>query len=466
MIIENIVRTRSANYKILPPLLLCSIAIVSSFFVAFNTNIAIIFVSIFLWILILAIFSNKFLTRKDLKLLLPFIVIGLIIRLAIALLFRIKFASTGGLITPDEFYYFNYAKDIAEVWKSGTFMSLLDIQHYVGTRNFGYHIWTALHFLILPEKLLPVISNIFLDIITGIIIFILLKNETSLKIGKIGFIFWSINPIPIFWAVFNLKDTLLTTIIVSMVFCFYQIIKQPRKLMYIFMWVFLSIFLMTLRFYIAFLLVLVFFFLFIFSSRIKIVNRIFIITFILLLTTFLWYKFTLSNKITSWLLRERPHNIIMEQYHKSVAKSLHSSYSFKVSNIGIKSFLLTSIAFLLFPSPLNLKYIFSFTGRLSGILFLIGTFLWYGLLVYFFVGFVYLVKSRQKIYYFFNVFFPLATIIIYGFLPTAVEPRHRLMIMPFIIILAAIGFLKKIPNKKLLIMLSFVLIILLTTLIE
>jgi len=465
MIIENIVRTRSTNYKILPPLLLCAIAIVLSFFAVFNTNIAIIFVWLCLWILILTIFLNKFLISKDIKLLLPFIVIGLSIRLIMAFLFRIKSASTGGLITPDEFYYFDYAKDIAEAWKSGTFMGLLDINHYVGTRNFGYHVWSALHFLILPEKLLPVISNIFLDIIAGIIIFRLLKDETNLKIGKIGFIFWSINPIPIFWAVFNLKDTLLTTIIVSMVFCFYQIIKQPRKLMYIFMWVFLSIFLMTLRFYISFLLVLLFPFLFIFSSRIKIINRIFIVTFILLLTTFFWYKFPLSNKTTSWILSEGVHNIIMEQYNKSVTKSLHSSYSFNVSNIGTKSFLSTSIGFLLYPSPLNLKYIFGFTGRLSGIFFLIGTFLWYILLGYSFIGVVYVVKNQQKIYYF-SILFPLATIIIYGFLPTEVEPRHRLMIMPFIIILAVIGFFKKVPHKKLLVMLSFVLITLMGILIE
>jgi len=140
-----------------------------------------------------------------------------------------------------------------------------------------------------------------------------------------------------------------------------------------------------------------------------------------------------------------------------VARSSYASYSFHATSIGIKPFLLTSVSYLVFPTPLNLEYIFSFTGRLSGILFLVGILIWYGLLAYSFIGGLYLIKNHQKSYYL-TVIFPLVVTVLYGFLPAVVEPRHRLMIMPFIIILASIGFVKKFRHKKLLVILSCALI--------
>ena len=124
MVTDSVSKTK--NYRILCILLTFSIGIISSYFLVLNPKIATVFIWLFLWIFIFTIFLNKFLEKRDTKTLLPFIIGGLSVRLVMAFLFRIKSASTGGLITPDEFYYFDYAKDIAEAWKAGNLILYFD----------------------------------------------------------------------------------------------------------------------------------------------------------------------------------------------------------------------------------------------------------------------------------------------------------------------------------------------------
>ena len=184
----------------------CGISI--ALITAISLNVILTIIWILIWSSTVGLIMLKF-SQHERMTIMSFLLAGLLIRLLIASLFRYFYASTEGLITPDEFYYFEFSKYLAQEWKNGNLFKLQDIQHAVYTRNYGFHIYSALHFLIFEDKLFIVISNIFLDIISSLIIYKFLSENLDEKFSKLAFILFIFNPHQIYWSTFILKDTLL-----------------------------------------------------------------------------------------------------------------------------------------------------------------------------------------------------------------------------------------------------------------
>lgn len=421
--------------------------VILSMTIALFPDMAAIILFFAIWTLILSFFLMKF-AAEERKFLIPYLIAGIFLRLVLALFFKFSYADTGGLITPDEFYYFDYAKDIADTWKSGVFLSLNEIYNLVGIENYGYHIYDALHFLILKEKLLPVISNIFLDIFTSLIIFRFTYENFNSKIAKAAFLLIIFNPYLIYWSTFNLKDTMLTFLITLFI---YTVGKAGKKIQYAILTVLLLIFIATLRFYLSFILVII-------ETTGLIIGK---------------YRFTYKLAIGAAMIVSicilylyTPLDTVFKKVDSlGVEQTLdsYSSTSFSIAQVSAdsnrhirgydpKSMSIAVFHALFSPSPLNWNE--------HGKYFVPGTLLWYLIFPYYVLGTLIFLKSgKLRSDYILLWLFPLAVLSVMVVMPAINEHRHRVVALPYMTVLAVIGIYSKYRYKQI-IVLSAVLLIL------
>lgn len=434
------------------PLILLPIALLAivalSFLIVLYPDIAKVALWVLVWSLILGVILLKFSAHYR-RFLIPSIIIGVLIRLMIAIFFRLSNADTAGLITPDEFYYFNNAKDIADAWKSGVFLSLDEIYNLVGTRNYGYHIYDALHFLILEEKLLPVISNIFLNILTALIIFKFTLKNFGNKSAKLVFLLLIFNPFLIYWSTFNLKDTVLAFLIALFL---YTASNAKKNILYIVSIILLLVLISTLRFYLAFILIGIMAIINLLDKEYKIEYRL-VLGIAIAVSIATLYFYTPLQDTFNELVSEG----VVQTYHtystRSFAIAQTTDFSTKfIRGHDPKSMLISSLHALLAPSPLNLSG--------SGKYLIFGSLFWYFLLPYYVLGTLIFLKSKKlRLYNLLLWLFPLAMLSVMVMLPAINEPRHRVVIYPYVTVLIAVGIYSKFRNKYLIIATIYLIIV-------
>jgi hypothetical protein len=419
-----------------------------SILTAVNPYAARIVLWAFIWVLILSFFLSKF-PAYERRFLIPFVLLGIIIRMTLAIFFRIDYADSGGLITPDEFYYFDYSGDITDAWMSGLFLSLDDIHNMVGTRNYGYHIYDALHFMILEDKLLPVISNIFLDILTSLIVFKFTVKNFGDKLGKLAFLLIIFNPYLIYWSTFNLKDSLLTFLTALII---YTVDRSKKKLLYVFVITLLMILLASLRFYLTFIFVFLLVAMTSLNKEFKFHYR-FLIGFTIVISVLLLYFYTPLKDTFHELMSEGIHTSYQSYTTRSFEVAQDTDYTTQhISGHDPKSLVFSSMHALFAPSPLNLEG--------DGKYLVLGTLFWYFLIPYSIIGTLILIKSRRLgMINLLLVLFPLIMLTIMILMPAINEPRHRLVALPCVTILAALGIASKYRYKNAIVFITLVVIL-------
>ena len=259
------------SLSVIMPVTVCAM-LALSVVIVLAPDIAIMTLWFFLWAGALCIFMAG-LPAAERRFLTVYVIAGLAVRMMAAIAFRLSNADTGGLITPDEFYYYDYSKEIADLWKSGVFLSLNEIHDLTSTRNYGFHLYDALHFLLVEDKLVPVISNIFLDIFTSLLIFRFALDNFGRKLANVSFFILIFNPYLIYWSTFNLKDTLLTFLTALLV---YTVGKAKKSTLSMALLVAVLVLFATIRFYMTFMFVILLGGLVLLNSEYKIKYKLFI----------------------------------------------------------------------------------------------------------------------------------------------------------------------------------------------
>ncbi len=435
------------SLSVIMPVTVCTM-LALSVVIVLAPDIAIMTLWFSLWAGALCIFMAG-LPAAERRFLAVYVIAGLAIRMMAAIAFRLSNADTGGLITPDEFYYYDYSKEIADFWKSGVFLSLNEIHSLTSTRNYGFHLYDALHFLLLEDKLVPVISNIFLDIFTSLLIFRFALNNFGRKLANVSFFILIFNPYMIYWSTFNLKDTLLTFLTALLIYTLGKVKKSTLSMALL---IAILVLFATIRFYMTFMFVILLGGLVLLNSEYKIKYKLFIGTTAVAAVLILYLYTPLDNTLKE-LMSDGVGQTVHAYSTRSFDIAQDLDYSTQhIKGYGPKSLLISTSHALLAPSPFNWegggKYLFP------------GTIFWYLLLPYYFVGTLIFIKSSYlRFRYLLLWLFPLFMITVMIFMPAINEPRHRLVIFPYAAVLASAGIYYKYRYKKAIVIITYLIIV-------
>ena len=432
-------------YASIPALFVSTVVVAVS-----SYEITPIFLWLFLWVVLLCTFLYGF-PAAERKFIIPFVTLAILARLAVAVYFRIVFAGSQGLFFPDEFYYYYNALNISEAWERSIYLSISDIYDLVRTRNYGFHIYNALHYVIFEDKILTVISNIFFDVLAALLIYRMAFKSFGRETARLSFVLIALNPYNIYYSAFLVKDILLAFLIVL----FFYIVQDYNRRHSSFSLLFAIMSLLAIssvRFYLIFILVPIVGVYFLVNREYVLIKKLAIGTVILFSIGLLYFysplRVTFDEGMSAgWF------NTFQSYSARSIEHAQSKSYSSRhIAGYDIKSLSISFSHFLLAPSPFN----WSGDGKYQ----FLGVIYWYFLFPYFVVGNIIFIldktiRKREVMIW----LLPLVIITIIMLMPAINEPRHRIMMMPFATIIASIGFTRHIKHKKLIILASWVFII-------
>jgi hypothetical protein len=178
-----------------------------------------------------------------------------------------------------------------------------------------------------------------------------------------------------------------------------------------------------------------------------------LIGFTIVISVLLLYFYTPLKDTFSELMSDDIHTSYQTYTTRSFEIAQDTEYSTQhISGYGPKSLLFSSMHALFAPSPLNLEG--------DGKYLVIGTLFWYLLIPYFIIGTLILIKSRRLgMTNLLLVLFPLIMLTIMILMPAINEPRHRLVAIPCITVLAALGISLNYPYKQLIVFSTYIFII-------
>ncbi|MEM3433201.1 MAG: hypothetical protein QXP27_03390 [Candidatus Methanomethyliaceae archaeon] len=337
-----------------------------------------------------------------------------------------------GAYYPDERFYIDGGLQIANLLCSGEWPNFSEVQRLAGTRNAGFHYFVASHFLVLPDRMLPVLSLIGLSAMAAVFaarIGNVLFGET---VARRTLWFQLANPGVLYWSSFVLKDVLIGFLVVSVVTFYYRVSSRFNLLVLLVMLSLLSA-LLTLRFYMFFVLLSVLVVAFAINRLQNVYTRaltLVLVTAILGLSVVaspvLQERFGEALEMTSW-------DAVLAQSEKSteIATKREGFFS-RYQSLSPVVVVHSALHFLLAPSPLNLEG--------DGKYLVAGGLFWYAMLPYVSLGLVTVMRRDwRRLLPVYGV--PLLLVLVTALNPAISEPRHRVMAYPLFAVLAAVGSL-------------------------
>jgi len=374
-------------------------------------------------------------------------VIMAVISFGISLLVAFYFRGHSELFLPDETSYVRYGREIAEQWRNGNVLGIFEYQHAIGTKNFGYYLYNAIHFLILDDKLLPIISNIAFKTLTGLMVFLTLKPGYGRRAALIGMSLILFNPFNIYWGSFDLKDTLLGFLLAVVMYLMDTARRGKVVGRAVGILVCLTV-MMSIRFYAVFIVALLIGITVVLGRQLSRGRKAAILLIMLAGFALLQSKYVVFHEVSQVGAVEYFTSTI-ERSHEHL-QNRDFAMSGMVHGMSLRSFVISFGHFILTPSPLN-------TG--PRVVYMIpGTIVWYLIFPYFVIGTYSVVREswKDKVLLY---GFPWAVVIFYSFIPWLGSSRHRMMMMPFVAALTAVGFGHRFRHRKLFVLASYAAIV-------
>ena len=386
------------------------------------------------WALLLAVLylvAGAFYTRHVLQssFLLCLFLAGFSIRAVLAFVLYFTHPPDGHIF-PDDLYYMRTGLTILEQWRGGQFLNLDMYRLAAHSRNWGYSLYNAVHYLMTPSHLLPSISNAFAGALLGIAVYRLaLELLNSVKVARIAAILATFHSGFIWYSSVNLKDSLVALTIVLTLLYGARAVRHHMSQDLLKM-IGSAVVLFTLRFYMApFVLGFIVLYWFL-HSRVRLYRKILLAGF--LVGSALLLASILPGVETTLKQIERSGGIFNyitiqseEQLEKVQIKEKTILSRLKQLNIYEKMIL--AIRFILNPSPFNLHDITW--------LLLPGILLWYMMLPLVVAGGLRLIV-RSPVTAILLLGLMIAGILLYAQLPN-VHMRHRFQFTPIAMIIAA-----------------------------
>lgn len=181
-----------------------------------------------------------------------------------------------GHVAPDDEFYFLTAINILNLWKQGNYLDLGLYQQAVGSYNWLYSVYVAVHFLAAKSHLLPMVSNAFFGALTCGFIYLLGRNLFGDRVGRLSGVLAVIFPHLVYYSALDLKDTLLVFLLVMGSYYWHRfLVSESRRAFTAFTVSFLSCALLTiLRFYVGVLVLFLFIVLYLTLGRGGLVKRV------------------------------------------------------------------------------------------------------------------------------------------------------------------------------------------------
>jgi len=386
-----------------------------------------------LWLSLIIAVVATFADQKDKAFLLLIATITFIFNVLIA----VYFVAVGNFVFSDEEYYIRLGMELSHRWSEGGGFSFFKNQLLLNETNFGYYFLNALHFLLWPHKLLVVITNVGLKTLTGFFVYLTARKLYVRKIALVASCFIFFNPFDIFWASFDLKDTLIC-FLVSVAMYLLSTLSKGNLAARVPLIILVMVLIASTRFYLVYMLAIPFAGYLLLSRNVSNLKKAAIVVLLVLPLFVLRSNFLIFNTISETGEVEYLANVIQHSNENLAASDY--SLSGHVSGVNLKSLVMSLAHFILTPSPFSDKPVVKFMTP--------GTLFWYFLFPFFLIGTYRLVRESWRD----NIFlysYSWLVIMFYTALPFLGSSRHRLMIMPFVAVLAAVGLYSQIRHKKL-----------------
>jgi hypothetical protein len=346
------------------------------------------------------------------------------------------------LFFPDEFYYNKYA---VEIIKYG--FDISNLREVTGTTNYSMFVYVALHYLIAEDKLLVVVSNSNLLILTAAFMYkIIYLMFNKRRYAYYAFILIAFNPFSIFWSIFLVKDTYLMFLVILILYLTMRPLNFKRILPIALILLSLYLVLLT-RFYFAGIIITILLISVLYSSK---YSKKIILPVLAIISIYFIY--------TSYL------SIIGDYIVRSSHVASEAGYSTSLVSITNPiTYFISFFHFIFAPSPFNLNG--------DGKYLIYGQILWYLMIPLVVLGYL-KTKSNRATFYsmdcdktklqfsFFYKSFPTIVILATTLMPAINEPRHRLVLLPFFIVFFINGLVYESKQKKLLLLIIFAEVIL------
>ncbi|HIC87986.1 MAG TPA: hypothetical protein EYP04_01070, partial [Anaerolineae bacterium] len=325
--------------------------------------------------------------------------------------------------------------EILKQWESGHFP--LDLEMYrlaAGSRNWGYSVYNALHYILAPGHLLPSISNAFAGSLLAVAVYRLARELFDVRIARISAILTAFHSGLIWYSAVNLKDALVALMIVLILFygvraARYRLGKDLLKMLTA------AVVLFTLRFYMApFTLAFVALYWFV-HSRIRLRRKIALAVALIACTVVL--ASVLPGIETTLKQIRRAGGIpefIISYAERGMTKvqGKETTILGQLEALSLSSAIITGMRFVLNPSPFNLHDVTW--------LLLPGILLWYAVLPFFITGGLSLIRKRPATAVLLFGFV-IGGVLLYSLLPNLTEMRHRFQFTAIAMIVATWGLM-------------------------
>jgi len=361
-------------------------------------------------------------------------ILAFAMRLTTAIFITMKY----GTYYPDETFYIANGIRIIRDLQFPFVFQLADLVHYAGSVNIGYQLVNSFHFLLYPDVFLCKITNCFFGALLILPAFLLARRLFSEKIALVSVIVMAIWPNFIYWASFNLKDTLVTFFSILAIYLYYRYNQEKRNVMTSIYVLLALLVLLTLRIYIGLFLIGLMSFHLTMTSQANNKKKIFGIAIIFVFSLVL-FQIDYLNDFFNYAVST---DTLTGVHESSFSRTQDENFfmgNFQAGDpiaviIGFFHFMFT-------PSPyrLNFEYLTDFM-KITNIL-------WYLIFPFFLIGAWNLGVSRFKEIHL-VLYFSLALMLFYSFLPWLGIVRHRTQFMPFVILVAVVGFYSQIKNRS------------------
>jgi len=338
-----------------------------------------------------------------------------------------------GFYFKDSLYYLRVGMEILEQWRSGHPVFDLDMyQLAASSRNWGYSVYNALHYILAPGHLLPSISNAFVGSLLGVVVYRLAREIFSVRVARISAILTAFHSGLIWYSAVNLKDALVALMIALIMIYGVRAVRYSFRKDLLKM-IIAATFLFTLRFYMApFTLAFVALYWFAHSRvrlRRKVALAVALIACAVLLASILpGVERTLNQIRRAGGVPEFIISYAERGFEKVQGKE--TTILGQLEKFSLRSAVITGMRFVLNPNPLNLHDVTW--------LLLPGILVWYAMVPFFITGGLSLLRKRPvTAVLLFG--FVVGGILLYSLLPNLTEMRHRFQFTAIAMIVATWG---------------------------
>jgi len=333
---------------------------------------------------------------------------------------------------PDGSTYYAKGVQVSERLAQGWFASVFDPKYY-DTRHIGFYIFNALHSLINKDHLFPIITNVALSSFVVVLIYSLVRSAYSGRAAKYVSYIMALYPGFVYWSSFNLKESLVSFLIVAAFYCYYRMVNDNTdKRMVYGAYIVLNISLLFItRTYVAFVLVgvlVVHFLSVIMSRRFFAVWKIATIFAMSLLSIFV----IVPETVLSFGQNINIEFLVYIFERSTAAVGTTNAAMANVDTSNPLYLLISAFHFLVTPSITRVNFeVYDFLKLASLV--------WYLFMFLFVCGVWRALYNRDRLLITMLVFIA-ALIFVYSLNPVLGSARHRIQMMPFVFIICALGW--------------------------